>query len=520
MTLQRQIALVLFLVVGFSSHIGQAERIPATSGSPLQQGSDAYMGDWRSTKGEGLVAQVIALGKGDYQANILEEFDRRGAQIAELTGRLEAGVVQFEGSGTKGTLFENTEWSAQMTENSFEGKYRGRAQGGFSLEKTVRLSPTLGLEPPAGAKVLFDGEDLSQWGRRQDNPHHLQLAEFLGGSHRVAYLKSRLFVPTARPMDLLIGSDDGVKVWLNGAQVHEFKAVRGARPGTDVVPIELAKGWNEILLKVVQVSGGWGAYANLQGREGSTFEDIRIAPRNNVADADESEAIPLSGPEGFLMEWGLSGPYVLEGVSEPTLDTLFDAKFAPEEGKSAEWVPMQTIEAGTKEPRWLVLDNGVAEVKGGSILTKEEFGDFRLHLEFRTPFMPEAREQARGNSGVYLHGKHEIQVLDSYGLRGADNECGGFYLVAEPRVNACAPPLQWQTYDIVYHAIKLDAAGKVTRMPRVTVDHNGVRIHDDLELPEYTAGAFTQERKSTGILFLQDHSDPVQYRNIWLEELK
>jgi hypothetical protein len=130
---------------------------------------------------------------------------------------------------------------------------------------------------------------------------------------------------------------------------------------------------------------------------------------------------------------------------------------------------------------WKLVD-GAAEVTGGSIVTKEKFDSFTLHLEFRTPFMPEARGQGRGNSGVYVQGRYEVQVLDSFGLEPKDNECGGIYKQHAPRENACLPPEEWQTYDITFHAAKLNDAGEVAKHTRVTVVQNGITIHDDVEL--------------------------------------
>jgi len=168
------------------------------------------------------------------------------------------------------------------------------------------------------------------------------------------------------------------------------------------------------------------------------------------------------------------------------------------------------------------LVNGTMEVAPGTgdIMTKKALGNFQLHLEFRTPFMPDAREQARGNSGVYLQGRYEVQVLDSYGLKGEDNECGGIYKVAPPRVNMCAPPGQWQSYDITFHAPKFDLAGQKTKDALVSVSHNGVLIHQDLVVPGPTGGAVDDDVREPSGLLLQDHGNLVQYRNIWVMELK
>lgn len=170
---------------------------------------------------------------------------------------------------------------------------------------------------------------------------------------------------------------------------------------------------------------------------------------------------------------------------------------------------------------WKVIE-GVAEVAPGTgdIITKQKFSDFQLHIEFRLPFMPEARGQGRANSGVYLQGRYEVQVLDSYGLEGQDNECGGIYQIAAPRVNMCAPPSQWQTYDITFHAPRFDKDGKKTKEALLTVLHNGIVIHEDLVLPRVTAGALDNDVQLPGGLLLQDHGNLMQYRNIWLVELK
>lgn len=147
--------------------------------------------------------------------------------------------------------------------------------------------------------------------------------------------------------------------------------------------------------------------------------------------------------------------------------------------------------------------------------SKEKFGDHSLHIEFRTPFRPEARGQARGNSGVYVQSRYEVQVLDSFGLSGEDNECGGIYKIAKPKVNMCYPPLTWQTYDIDFVAAKYDDSGKKTRPAKITVRHNGVVIHEDLELKSGTPGRLP-EGPSPEPLYLQGHGNPVVYRNIWV----
>ena len=153
---------------------------------------------------------------------------------------------------------------------------------------------------------------------------------------------------------------------------------------------------------------------------------------------------------------------------------------------------------------------------GVGCTSRETFQSHRLHLEFRTPFQPSDSGQGRGNSGVYVQGRYELQVLDSFGLTGENNECGGIYQIAQPRLNMCYPPLSWQTYDIDFTAPEFDGEGKKTRNARITIRHNGVLIHDDLELPRGTPGGVSGESKEPGPLFLQEHGNPVAFRNIWV----
>ncbi len=147
--------------------------------------------------------------------------------------------------------------------------------------------------------------------------------------------------------------------------------------------------------------------------------------------------------------------------------------------------------------------------------SKQKLGDHELHIEFRTPFMPTARGQGRGNSGVYIQGRYELQVLDSFGLDGKNNECGGIYSISEPIVNMCLPPLTWQTYDMVFTAARYDADGNKTQNARATIKHNGVLIHDNLELTHGTPG-YHAEGPEHDSLFIQNHGNPVAFRNIWI----
>jgi len=343
----------LALSVLLSSCAGLSGSSPALAAKKAIEACDPFMGDWRGgwklhdeSESGPLVAHVIALGKGTYQAKFFPEFDTREQPTLVLEGRREGRVARFSGRSAQGDAGAEYEVQAVIERGAFSGTLKGDIIGGFSMSKTIRLSPTLGAEPPTGAVVLFDGKGFGEW--------------------------------------------------------------------------------------------------------------------------------------------------------EPT-----DKK-----------PPVKPVQ-------WKRVKDGAMEVKkgAGSIMTKQKFTDFKLHLEFRTPFMPEQRSQARGNSGVYLQERYEVQVLDSYGLEGLDNECGGIYKVGAPLVNVCAPPMQWQTYDITFTAPRFDGAGAKTEDAIVTIVHNGVTIHDRLKIPKPTGGALGNRVAEPGGIYLQDHGNPVQFRNIWLVEL-
>ena len=154
-----------------------------------------------------------------------------------------------------------------------------------------------------------------------------------------------------------------------------------------------------------------------------------------------------------------------------------------------------------------LLDNGAE--------TKEAVQNFTLHAEFRIPYMPYARGQGRGNSGFYLQRRYEVQVLDSFGLELQFNDCASLYRFKAPGLNMSFPPLSWQTYDIDFTAPKFDAAGKRTAKGRITVRHNGVVVHNNLELDNKTGGGSAEGPNPLPIL-LQNHGNPVHFRNLWL----
>lgn len=179
--------------------------------------------------------------------------------------------------------------------------------------------------------------------------------------------------------------------------------------------------------------------------------------------------------------------------------------------------------------KWVVRDGYMESVKGaGYIRTADEFGSCHLHVEFATPTPAKGSGQGRGNSGVFLPGEYEIQVLDSYENRTyADGQCGALYGRAVPEVNACRPPGQWQTYDIIYiRPIFKGETDEVIRKPWFNVWHNGVPIHYHVELDGGTGWQGPHRisdfkyHPDTGPIMLQDHGNPVRYRNIWIRPIE
>jgi hypothetical protein len=181
---------------------------------------------------------------------------------------------------------------------------------------------------------------------------------------------------------------------------------------------------------------------------------------------------------------------------------LFDGKDA------SEWV------GGRADAKtgWLNTDRK-------DIRTKRKFSNYTVHAEFLLPFLPDARDQGRGNSGFYQVDLYEVQILDSFGLDGKNNECGGVYQNRDSLVNACLPPLVWQTYDIDFTNAGRDG-GKVVKKARITAKLNGITIHDDAEIRTTPGGRDQKEEGTPGPLKFQGHGNILQFRNVWVVEKK
>jgi hypothetical protein len=210
-------------------------------------------------------------------------------------------------------------------------------------------------------------------------------------------------------------------------------------------------------------------------------------------------------------------PGPLPGMRQPPSDAvvLFDGR------SLANW---RSADSAAQPARWKVADGYMEVVAGaGNIATTRGFGDVQLHVEWMAPTPAHGEGQERGNSGVFLMGIYEVQVLDNYhNITYPDGQAGAIYGQYPPLVNANRPPGEWQTYDIIFHRPRFDASGKVATPARMTIVYNGVLVQDNAVLTGPTAHKQRPpyvKHDDKLQLVLQDHGDPVRFRNIWVREL-
>ncbi len=376
-------------------------------------------------------------------------------------------------------------------------------------------------KPGATATELFDApfppevDGTGAWKKvaATGAPPAVNLLDVVKGENRVAYLRATITSPVAQDAELRLGSDDGAKVWLNGAVVHANNALRGMTPDDDTTVVKLKAGANALLLKVTQGGGDWAACASLEPKGGGALSGVRGPLKG------ESVWSLALAKDGTLTGTGGGGTLALRRAHRlsPTLGE------APPAGALV-LLPMPPDASGLVQwdhARWKSFPDGSYEVGGGDLRTKRDFGTIkRLHVEFMCPVEPEGAGQDRGNSGVYLVDRYEVQVLDSFAKAPEEHECAAIYNTKSVTTNAGLPPGTWQTYDIAFTAPVLNADGTIKTPGRFSeVKWNGVVVHTGVAVWKQTGGG-SETPAETGPLRLQDHGHPVRYRNIWVVEGK
>ncbi len=306
-------------------------------------------------------------------------------------------------------------------------------------------------------------------------PGRFDLNKQIGGQNHCVYIRTQLWIPRNLTVRFEIGSDDGVKAFIDGRAVLERNVMRGLTLGEDVVEVDLDRGWHTLMLKISQGNGGWELACRVRGTDSLHIPGLRAV-------ANPSRAAPPIGAT-----------------------TLFDGQDA------SHWT-----HPNGGDPRWS-LDRGRMTVRPGSgpLVTREPLGSGLYYVEFMTSeHPPDVRGQARGNSGVYLQGRYEVQVLDSWGDAPAHNRCAGIYGKKTPDAAVGARPREWQTYLIDFTAPRWNEGGEKTANARLTVWHNGVLVHDNVEVDSST-GAGRQEAPQPAPLLLQDHGNLISYGRIW-----
>ena len=305
-----------------------------------------------------------------------------------------------------------------------------------------------------------------------------------------------------------------------------FGGEPGAAVQADAAQAQVVPAGNKVYRVVLRARAGaeegWPLQAELEGRlEGDV---IKVAGQAGANDWDGT-----IGPDGLkIAKRGYGGMFEMKRVVrtspneglKPPAGALVLAAYAP--GKPAD---LSHFKAGG----WVADEDGTVhrvmgtgprlDIPRQDLLTaREDLRSYKLHVEFRVPYEPALRGQMRGNSGIIMADRYEVQVLDTFGLIPGTGDCASVYAVAPPKVNAAFPPLSWQTYDITFRAPKLGADGTLKRKPQISVVWNGVTVHENQEMDTPTGNA-KRENAEQGPLRIQDHGNLVLYRNIWLVEL-
>ncbi|MSQ96188.1 MAG: DUF1080 domain-containing protein [Gemmataceae bacterium] len=298
---------------------------------------------------------------------------------------------------------------------------------------------------------------------------------------------------------------------------------------------------DEIGCQVIALGGGtFQAVLCKRGLPGAGWDGLAKALLDGKLEDDKVVFVPTAGKRKYLaqspLEFSATVKFPPPGQKDfrgtiigDTLTVNYGIKNALVMKKTIRKSPSIAAKApdgavvlfeGSSKDEWnggrVDKKTGFLNTDGGEVTTKRKFSNYTAHVEFLLPYRPDARGQGRGNSGFYQVDHYEVQILDSFGLEGMNNECGGVYSLVKPSVNMCLPPLQWQTYDVDFTNAVRDDTGKKIKNSRLTVKLNGVVIHDNVELKGVTGGARMEPEGTPGLLRLQGHGNPLQFKNIWV----
>jgi HEAT repeat protein len=394
----------------------------------------------------------------------LDHYDEALAAIRDALGRRDSADMRRRAGEATDRIEANADF---VTAWLIAGPFARQGAGPTELFD-IAFAPE---QEAAAEPVAWAGLTVTN----PDTPGIFNLGQAVGGGNRCVYVKTHVWSDRPRAVRLELGSDDGIKAWLNGGIVHAANAHRGLTVGSDRIEVNLREGKNTLLLKITQGGGDWSFCCRVRDPQGFHADGVRFASDHDLATPPAGASILLDGAHGRAWSQADGGPI-----------------------------------------RWAAEDGAVVVRPGaGSIMTRNAYHDFILHVGFMIPDGLSGSGQARGNSGIYLLDRYEVQILDSWQSEVAVNACGAIYGRVAPRRNASRPPGSWQEYLIDFTAPCYDGDDHKIRNARITVWHNGLLIHDDVEIDGKT-GRGAAEAPGPGPIVLQDHGDPIGFRDIWI----
>ena len=323
--------------------------------------------------------------------------------------------------------------------------------GPFTSEQTPDLQSTLWRDFQVTTHTQIGWIDLTTLGEC---------------SNCCAYARTQLWSDVEQAIQFDFTSTNDIKLWLNDEGEHQ--------DAKSVVQTTFRQGWNTLMLKVYQDDAAWGFSCRILDPSGLPLPGVRVDPLGRSLAPPRDAVVLFDGDD--------------------------TSAWRHEDGSDLSW----RIDQGE-----LVVEPGT-----GDAFSRATFEDFTLHLEFMYP-QTDPGSASDGNSGIYIFGTYEVQILNSYGQPVRDNGCGALYRFRAPNVNVAYRPGQWQRYDIEFVARRWDENGNKLAPARITVRHNGVLVHKDVRLTRPT-GAGLAERPGGGPIVLQDHGNRVRFRNIWV----